>query len=99
MERRPHVPALTPPPGETSQIATTEPPGRSTRFNLSMVKKASERPSGDQTTDSAPSVPGRGRGSIWPSDRIHTRRVSRVWRMLPRKGDRPDGAEEPPDAT
>src|SRR5690349_13155977 len=53
---RPHVPELT--MAGTSHSGTAAPAGRSIRFNLPPAKNARDRPSGDQKTDVAPSVPG-----------------------------------------
>ena len=44
----------------TSQIDTGAPPRRSIRRSLVPAKNASERPSGDQNSDVAPSVPASG---------------------------------------
>ena len=46
-----------------SQTVTGDPAERSILFNLPSAKNASERPSGDQNGDAAPSVPFRGRAS------------------------------------
>ena len=51
---------LPPRPSVESQIVTGEAPPTSIRFNLSCVKKAIERLSGDQKGNTAPSVPGTG---------------------------------------
>jgi hypothetical protein len=56
-----------------SRRCTTAPSGRSMRFNLRSAKNASLRPSGDQNTDVAPSVPGTGRASRWATARSQTR--------------------------
>ena len=64
----PQVPDL-PPPAATSQIGTAAPPDRSTRFSFPGVKNPSDRPSGDQKSDEAFSVPGIGRASSAESSR------------------------------
>src|SRR6185295_7326899 len=57
----PHVPVgLLPSVAHTVRIAF---PVRSTRFNLPSAKNSSDRPSGDQKADVAPSVPVTGRAS------------------------------------
>lgn len=72
ISERPQVPAL-PPPAGMSQIGTGAPPATSTRFSLSLVKKASDRPSGDQRIEFAPSVPAMGLASGADSGRSQTR--------------------------
>src|ERR1017187_10059864 len=70
---RPQVPDLPPPPA-LSQIVTGAPPGRSRRFSLLSAKNPSDVPSGDQNSETAPSVPARGRASTPEGGRSHTRR-------------------------
>src|SRR5688572_14185334 len=59
-------------PDSTSLITTAGPSGRSKRFNLSSVKKASDWLSGDQNTDTPPSVPASGHASRSATGRIQT---------------------------
>src|ERR1700693_4272537 len=64
---------VSPIPELTSQRATAAPPERSRRFNFPSAKNAMERPSGDQKTDEARSVPARGRASRAESARNQSR--------------------------
>ena len=75
MSDRPQVPAL-PPPDGMSQIGTGAPPATSTRFSLSLVKNAIDRPSGDQRTEFAPSVPAIGLAAKAERGRTQTRVTS-----------------------
>ena len=54
-------------------MVTAAPAGKSMRFNLPAAMNAIDRPSGDQNTDAAPSVPGIGRASSSVIARSHTR--------------------------
>src|SRR3954467_4425409 len=58
----------------TSHTVTAAPLGRSIRFNLPPAKNARDRPSGDQKTDRAPSVPGTTRASRLEIGRTQMRR-------------------------
>src|ERR1035437_1258591 len=70
---RPQVPDPPPPPA-SSQIVTGAPPAKSRRFRFFPAKNPSDAPSGDQNTDTAPSVPARGRASKPERARSRTRR-------------------------
>src|SRR2546427_9581794 len=70
----PHVPKAE--MAGTSHKGTADPPGRSIRFSLPPAKNASDRPSGDQKTDTAPSVPGTTRASRPETGRSQMRRGS-----------------------
>src|SRR5215203_3364230 len=67
----PHVPKCS--ISGTSHSGTAGPPERSIRFSLPPAKNARDRPSGDQKTDDAPSVPGTTRASSSEIGRSHTR--------------------------
>jgi len=60
-------------PSRTSQIETGVPPGRSIRRSFPAAKNARERPSGDQNSDVAPSVPASGFASSSATPRIQAR--------------------------
>src|SRR5215467_13144263 len=68
---RPSVPQLPPRglPIGLVQSTTGAPPARSTRSNLSLIKKPMDLPSGDQKGRIAPSVPASGRLDLPSSDR------------------------------
>ncbi len=65
-------------PLPVSQIGTGEPFGRSSRCSLPEAKKASDRPSGDQMIERAPSVPDSGWGASPPTARVHSRETPSV---------------------
>src|SRR3954471_492309 len=70
----PHEP-LYPTPPCTGQSTTGPAPFRSRRCSNPLEKKPIERPSGDQKSEAAPSVPGSGRASICESGRSQIRDV------------------------
>ena len=57
---------------ELSANACTFPPFSSTVFNFPPAKNPSERPSGDQKGEAAPSVPGMAVASLALSERVHS---------------------------
>src|SRR5258706_4372433 len=85
----PHAPAIRLLDG-TSQTGAGDPPFRSTRFSRPSAKNPIVRPSGDQNSADAPSVPGTGRASRSESARIHTLIVGRLTGATSRDG--PDGS-------
>src|ERR1700734_2226170 len=57
---------------ELSAKVCTFPPFSSTVFNFPPAKNPSERPSGDQKGEAAPSVPGMALASLALSQRVHS---------------------------